>query len=397
MALSTRRAALPPAARNPFEFGRELSPDELVNRAAELDQLLRTIENADKLFLIGPRRYGKTSLLHAAQARAESRGIVVLRYDAERYESLDLLAEALLTGAARALAGPIDRAGDLLARVAAKLKPHVTYDVSNQQLSLSLGIERTAASELPILADALDTVEKLASHAKRPAAVILDEFQHVVEARGATAERQIRAVVQRHRHVGYIFAGSATRLLADMTSDAGRAFYKMGARLFIGPLPAEEFKAFLHGGFAQSKLKSTPEGVDAILELAEEVPYSVQRLAHACWEMLRVEPARQLDREAVTGALRQVLMQENPAYTQLWNSLTQVQKRAAKAVVLERGLSLQSAEVSRRYRIPTASMQKALGALDRRGVIREEALVGRVRWRLEDPLFGAWLRMAQEL
>lgn len=397
MVLSSRRAALPPGPRNPFEFGRELSPDELVDRSAELTQLIRTLENADKLFLIGPRRYGKTSLLHAAQALAERKGIVVLRYDAERYESLDLLAEALLTGAARALAGPVDRAGAVIGRVAAKLKPQVHYDVSNQQLSLSLGIERTPATELPILADVLDTVEKLAVSAKRPVAVILDEFQHVVEERGPAAERQIRAVVQRHRQVGYIFAGSATRLLADMTSDSGRAFYKMGARLFIGPLPAAEFKAFLQAGFADAKLKPTPEGIDLILELAEEVPYSVQRLAHACWEMLRVEPARQLDAAAVQAALRDVLMQENPAYTQLWNSLTRVQKRAVKAVVLERGLALQSAEVSRRYRIPTASMQKALGALDRRGIIREEELVGRVRWRLEDPLFGGWLRMAQQL
>ena len=49
--------------------------------------------NGGKLFLIGPRRYGKTSLLAAAEAHAELEGMVVLRFDAERFPTLGLLAE----------------------------------------------------------------------------------------------------------------------------------------------------------------------------------------------------------------------------------------------------------------------------------------------------------------
>ncbi|MGH9900072.1 MAG: hypothetical protein ACRD4L_14605, partial [Pyrinomonadaceae bacterium] len=70
---------------NPFQFGRELGADELVDREDELAVVIRTLTKGEKLFLIGPRRYGKTSILKSACDRAASKGAVVLRYNAEGY------------------------------------------------------------------------------------------------------------------------------------------------------------------------------------------------------------------------------------------------------------------------------------------------------------------------
>jgi AAA+ ATPase superfamily predicted ATPase len=69
--------------RNPFEFGRELNESELVDREQELDLVERAIVNRGKFFLMGPRRFGKTSILSAVEHRVSARGAVVLRYDAE--------------------------------------------------------------------------------------------------------------------------------------------------------------------------------------------------------------------------------------------------------------------------------------------------------------------------
>src|ERR1035441_5403984 len=99
-----------PASRhNPFEFGGELKASSLIDREQELDLVIRTIENGGKLFLIGPRRYGKTSILAAAEEKLGDSSVAVLRYDAEVYESLGHLAEALLAGAAKSLPPPSKR------------------------------------------------------------------------------------------------------------------------------------------------------------------------------------------------------------------------------------------------------------------------------------------------
>jgi hypothetical protein len=101
---------------NPFEYGRELGLGELVDRREEMSAIDAAIRNRGKLFLIGPRRFGKTSVLSAADEAATRQGTVVLRFDAEKYESLELLAEALLTAAARALESRLDRAVSLISR-----------------------------------------------------------------------------------------------------------------------------------------------------------------------------------------------------------------------------------------------------------------------------------------
>ena len=56
----------------PFRFGGELERDELVDRQEELQQVIETIGTGEKLFLIGPRRYGKTSIFQFELKRLKS-------------------------------------------------------------------------------------------------------------------------------------------------------------------------------------------------------------------------------------------------------------------------------------------------------------------------------------
>jgi AAA+ ATPase superfamily predicted ATPase len=389
---------LPAAARNPFEFGRELAPEELVDREEELEALARTVANRGKLFFIGPRRFGKTSILNALEHRLAAGGAVVLRYDAEAFENLTLLAQALLTGAARKLTGPLTKAGGVIEKFFAKLRPEVNYDLAAHRLTVRIGTstDSRAATEVPVLTEVLDGIERLARGTRKPVVVILDEFQQVVREGGEPAERQIRAAIQRHRHVGYIFAGSKTRLLADLSGDPGRAFWKLGERRFLGPVPRPDFRRHLKRGFESAGFKTTPEGVERILDAAEDVPYNVQRLASACWERLRVKDDRMLSTAAVDEALRAVVGAENPAYTQVWTNLTQAQKKALKAVIEERGEALLARAVLHRHGLAASTMQRALKTLDALGVVREDEAEGRIRFRLEDPFFAAWLALAQE-
>ena len=387
--------------KNPFEFGRELGPDELVDREAELAAALAAMTGAGKLFLIGPRRHGKTSILRAATDRARGRGAVVLRYDAEAFPTLEQLAGRLLTDTAAALTSTVERAGKAIREFFASVRPEASYNATENAWSVTLGASAAGqASAVPLLADVLDGVERAARKAARPVAVVVDEFQKIVETGGVEAEGQIRAAIQRHRHVGYVFAGSKTRLLAEMTGSPNRPFYKLGGVRFLGPVPREDFAAFLERGFAASGIRVTPGATDAILDAAEEVPYNVQLLAHACWEACRAESdepnarrgsARTLTPDHVLATRNTVALRSDPLYTQLWSSLAASQQKALVALIRERGIQLTSTEVARRYKLPVPTMQKALRALEAKAIVREEQSRGTVRLRLEDPLFGAWV------
>jgi energy-coupling factor transporter ATP-binding protein EcfA2 len=388
---------------NPFEFGQAVHADSIVDRDEELRRLQDAVRNGERLFLIGPRRFGKTSLLNVVQHQLERDGVVVLKYDVEKFESTELLARALLAGAIRALAGPAEKFGTVvnrqLKRFFGALKPAVSYDVMAHSISVSFGIARNPKdSDLPLLTDVLDGINAMARAGDKTVAVVLDEFQQLVAAGGIVAERQIRAAVQTHRHVSYVFAGSKTRLLTDMTSHHARPFYRMGSSLFLGPVPRAAFIPFIREGFERHGFKVAAGAVERILELVEDVPYSVQRLAHRCWDLLCAGgPGAQgaLTSAFVERALERIALEEDPAYTQLWMSLTAVQKKALKAVISSGGRLLLSKAVTVEHSLSAASMQKALQALNDRGIIREEQSAGAVRLRLDDPLLATWLKAAQ--
>ena len=385
------------SSKNPFEYGRELGAAELVDRRDELATIRRAMGKGGKLFLIGPRRYGKTSLLAAAEAHAVQEGTVVLRFDAERFPTLDLLAQALLTAAGRRLSTTVEKAGEMLKRFAGALLPAMSYDVEKGKMSVSLGArDKPDAKPLPILIDVLDAIEHMAEESKKGVTVIIDEFQAVVQDKGNRAEKQIRATVQKHKHVSYIFAGSATRLLADMTGNSNRPFYQLGSRLFLKALPRHEFAAFLTDGFVNAGFTCAEGAIDRILDAAEEVPYSVQRLAHECWEQTRVSDDATITKDRVDATLDRVAQQEDAGYTQFWTSLSGAQKKVLIAVVEEAGLNLMSLGVAKRMNIPPSTIKSALDALETKGLVRQEEDKGAVHYRLQDPLFGRWMEFVQQ-
>ena len=61
--------------KNPFEYGGVVSGGAFCNREKELADLVRAMENAEKLFVFSERRYGKTSLVRAALAKLPKKGL----------------------------------------------------------------------------------------------------------------------------------------------------------------------------------------------------------------------------------------------------------------------------------------------------------------------------------
>jgi AAA+ ATPase superfamily predicted ATPase len=386
--------------RNPFEFGRELGIGELVDREREVESVLEAIREGRKLFLIGPRRYGKTSILKAAEDRLAATDAVVLRFDAESYPSLDLLVAGIIAKSAKQLKSGIERAGEQVREFFSRLRPQLDFSLNDGVWTAKLGIDPVdGPNQIQLLVDALDGLESLAraQPASRPVGLILDEFQKIVEVGGASAEAQIRAAIQRHKRTGYVFAGSKTKVLTAMTLDASRPFYRLGSVCFIGPVPRQDFQSFLKRKFLEGGFKvADPQAIDEILGFAEEVPYNVQMLASSCWDSLRDHSSAKrlpLTTEIVRQSVDRLVRQYDPFYTQLWSSLTSIQQKTVLAVIVAEGVNLQSMKVARATGTGPSTVRKSLDALIAKSVLREEEQGGRVRMRFEDPFFAQWVRL----
>jgi hypothetical protein len=231
---------------------------------------------------------------------------------------------------------------------------------------------------------------RLAETRRRKVIVALDEFQAIAGYNGGSVEHALRAAVQHQRSVGYVFAGSEPSLMERMLTPR-RPFYKAGPVMRLEKIPAEEFAAFIDGRFTRSGMKPEPGLGAAIVELAENLPYDVQRLAHETWDEVRGRNRKRAALAALDDlhrALKRLLAEHQMIFEAVWQHLTLTQRATLRAVVLEGGRGLLSADVRIRHRLGGAStVQRALAALVRDDVVTRDG----DRYSVVDSLLREWV------
>jgi hypothetical protein len=228
---------------------------------------------------------------------------------------------------------------------------------------------------------------RLAAARKRTVVVALDEFQAIAEFNGGSVEHALRAAAQQQRAVGYVFAGSEPTLMERMISPK-RPFYKAGPVIRLDKIPAEEFADFIEGRFAETGFKPE-EGLGmAIVDLANNLPYDVQRLAHETWDDLKAIGVRRVTLHDLHRTLGRLLSEQEPMFDAIWQHLTLAQRAALRAVVLQGDGRLLAADTRSRFRLGGASsVQKSLAALVRNDLLLKE----RAGYVVVDSLLREWV------
>jgi hypothetical protein len=148
------------------------------------------------------------------------------------------------------------------------------------------------------------------------------------------------------------------------------------------------FAAFLDARFADSGIRVESGLGEAIVDLAANVPYDVQRLAHEMWDDARARRLRMVGLDDLHGTLTRLLSEQSSVFEESWQRLTLPQRAVLRALVFEHGRELMSAGVRERHRLPGASsVQSALGALVKQDVVMK---VG-AHYTVSDSLFREWV------
>jgi hypothetical protein len=222
---------------------------------------------------------------------------------------------------------------------------------------------------------------------RRKVVVALDEFQAIGGFNGGSVEHALRAAVQHQRDVGYVFAGSEPTLMERMLGPK-RPFYKAGPVMRLDKIPPEEFAAFVQTRFVRSGIRPEPGLAAAIVELAGNLPYDVQRLAHETWDEVRAGGRRRVTLDDLHQTLRRLLSAQETMFEALWQRLTLSQRAVLRAVVLENGRELLSGDVRERHRLGGPStVQAALSALIRDDLISRD----QHQYTVVDSLMREWV------
>jgi hypothetical protein len=359
---------------NPFVYGEVTPVAAFVDREQELDRLAGDLANGQKVFLISPRRYGKSSLVGQAMRALKRRGLLTVEVTVSSYSSY----VAFLEGYARALVASetrFDRLTMWLNELFTAVRPEVRLEggtAGRGGLSLSFPAVRTARDEARLAAEVFALPARVAATRGRRVAVALDEFQAVGGFDGGQVEHALRAAVQTQREVGYVFAGSEPTLMERMLGRR-RPFYKAGPVMRLGRIPPDRFAEFIEGRFRRTGFKPEPGLGAAGVDLAGNLPYDVQRLAHETWDDVKVAGRRTVGLDDLHATLRRLLLEYDTLFEQTWQGLTLAQRAALRAAVVEDGRGLLAADVRARHRLGGPStVQASLAALVRHEIVMRE-------------------------
>jgi hypothetical protein len=374
---------------NPFVYGEIVSAGAFADREDERARLTRDLAAGQKVFLISPRRYGKSSLVRDVMRTLARRKILTIEVSVAASSSyvgfLESYAQALI-----AADTPMSRlarwAGELLKAV----RPEIRLDadpLGKARFALSFPAVRSARDAARLANEVFALPARIAEARKQRLAIALDEFQSITAFDGGSVENALRAAVQDQRQVGYVFSGSEPSLMDRMLGPR-RPFYKAGPVMRLEKIDPHDFAVFLDARFLGSGIRPEPGLGESIVDLAANVPYDVQRLAHETWDDVRAAGKKTATLDDLHATLTRLLGEQHTVFEESWQRLTLPQRAVLRALVIEEGRELMSADVRARHRLPVPStIQAALAALLRQDIVTRDA----DRYATVDSLYREWV------
>ena len=373
---------------NPFIFGEVVKDADFIGRKAELEAIAKGLSDGQKVFLIAPRRYGKTSLILAAAEKLKAKGIKVIYLDLFRTASVEQFAAALGKAAAGMRKLGFAEAVNFIKDFISGLRPQFSV---NPDGSLSLGVDASPPQKevFQMIENLLAYPQEFASREKKRVVVMFDEFQEIVGLGGEPLEKLMRATIQKQRDVGYVFCGSKKTMMSEMVSKRSRAFFGMGPVTHLEKIPSEYFEKYLAANFAKGGFACSKETLRAIVSSAGGIPYYIQYLAHELWD-LQAGKKRITDAD-VERAVTMIAKRNTPVYQNLWENLPQTQKRLLQGLAADPAAAIFSGAFMTRFQMKSSSLvRKSLSLLVSKDIIEKEA----AGYVFTDHWMGVWVRQS---
>ena len=340
--------------------GRELLAIDLAQRIAE-----RRLTA-----LLGPRRYGKTSLLKRVAADLEAVGHQPVWIDLYERTSIADVAAAVDRGLA-GTAGPTRRTLDDIAGTFS-----VNLGVLGVQLSRSPKQRPDPVLTLRTLLDVLTTAAQ-----RQSLFVVFDEFSGIANVEGGAAV--LRTELQHHfQELGIVFAGSEPSTMQALFSEHTQPFFAQADLVDIEPLADDAVGRIVEEGFAATQ-RGTGGLTSRIVQFADGHPQRAMQLADALWR--HVEQGDTVSLPAWEAALADVRANVDAGSERIFSLLPAGQQKALRAVAAEGSTYGTAASL---LDLPAGTARSAANKLVGNGILHRR----RGRLDLVDPLLADWLR-----
>lgn len=362
---------------NPFKYGSVVDDPHFINRVNEIKKISTLIKSENHLILISPRRYGKTSLIKKVLNETTKRSIYL---DMQLIMSSEDFASQLLKRIYKI--STIEKVKGFIKSF--RVVPSVSINPITGEADVSFRNEKGGTAPLE---DVLNLLDKIGNKNER-IIVALDEFQDIFRV-GTGYDRILRSVMQHHKYVNYIFAGSSESMIRGIFEDTKSPFYHFGELMTLERIPEHEFVEFLNQEF--KKISKSPTLITkSILSVSESHPYYTQQLSSVIWRLIsQGEYSDNIVEEAIT----ELISNHDNDYERIWQGFN----RTDMKILL--GLSESEEEPMSNYFINTyvkgakSTVYSSLQKLMNKGIVVKENSI----YTIDDPFFKRWMLKRRQM
>jgi hypothetical protein len=371
---------------NPFRYGALALDEAFTDREAEVAELLSDVLNGQDVVVFAPRRYGKSSLVWRVSQEAIARGVLVAHVNLMTTPTKEKLAEKLAETIHDDVASTLFRARERL-RVFAGLRitPVVTVEPDTGKLGFSFDAGRQPQDVDATLERLLELPGQLAAERERKVAVVLDEFQEIVDI-DRNLPKLMRSVFETQPGVAHVYLGSKRHMMERIFNDENEPFWRSAKQMELGVIAPRLFRGYIDAQFERTGREVEEAVVDRVLEATLGHPYATQELCYFLWEETPEGAVADASRYEI--ALEKLLRAEHAHFGLVWENAARAQRLVLQALAAEPGRPL-GREYRRRHGLPGAStVQRALDRLVKDELVARDE---RGEYRIGEPFLAEWL------
>lgn len=357
---------------NPFKPNIIVYDEDFIGREAELVDLETRIKHSssERILLIAPRRFGKTSLLKNLIKTLKKENRICIYMDIFNCSSLEDFANTLMEAVIRSQAyKTTDSIIHWIKTNLLSFRANIKFQTNLQgELSIEPEFFKTEKSAFQKIREVFSDIESLGK--TKPVLLIIDEFQTILEwDKDQKLEKDLRSITQELQNINIIFSGSQVRLLREIFDTPQRAFYKQTTRFYLGKISRNSFSKWIKKSFKKTKTEINQEVIEMILDLTKLNPQQIQLICHELWNVVQRPTTKKqkskIDIDLLNQIIESLVKKRQVDFENLWMQLTKIEKTFLKALAQESEYSnLYSKTFSRKYNLSTSSIQKLIPRLE---------------------------------
>ncbi|MEM2866606.1 MAG: ATP-binding protein [Candidatus Hadarchaeales archaeon] len=361
---------------NPFIYGTIVTGKHFVDREGEIRELKSDLLSGQHVVLYSPRKMGKSSLIEETFRRIGNNAVCV-RINVQNATTKEGLARSMINEIVRKSYTSLEKLARETKEFFSRISVRAFVDAEGR-----IGVEPIFRERKELLEDALEFPERIGK--KRKLIVAFDEFQEIERLDGIEMERVMRATMEKHRNVTYLFSGSERHLISLIFENKERPFYRFGKMVKLGPIERKELEKFVVEKFRETGKKIEEKAVNFIIDFSEGIPFYVQALCHEAWNI-----GGNVDIETARKAMGKIISSFSSGYDLIWRSIkSEYQRKVLVAMAVEDRSFAPNMELIEKYELKTAAhLRKAMDALQEKGLICQN--------RIEDFIFREWIKLTK--